>query len=192
MKTYPIINNARLKYNATLILCGFLDLIIIIANVVFGLKYFKEYSTGTIIGVEVFFAIFIIVPVVIIIITLNQKSLTFCSVGYDMDGIHIFDSKGKEKCLFKWYEIKDSGIIIGSFNKLQKDIAYGIIVEMIISLLSSKDSDRIIYFSKEILDYRAKKCDDIKIEKSFISVQYNEESLFDIKRYYPEFNISEQ
>lgn len=188
MKKYPIIKRAKAKYYASLILCAAVALAVAIANVVVGIKNFGEYPVGTIIGVEIFFALFIIVPVVIMIVIICQKSSTFCSVGYDEDGIHLFDSSGKEKRLYKWSEIKDSGIVCGSFNKLQRDIAYGIIVEMIISLFSDKDSDKIMYFSKEILDDKAKKCDDIKAEESFISVQYNEESLFDIRKYFPSFN----
>ena len=188
MKKYPIIKRAKAKYYASLIFCAAVALAVAVANVVVGLRNFGEYPVGTIIGVEIFFTIFIIIPIVIMIVIMCQKSSTFCSVGYDEEGIHLFDSSEKEKRLYKWSEIKDSGIICGSFNKLQKDIAYGIIVEIIISLLSGNDSDKIIYFSKEILDDKAKKCDDIKAEESVISVQYNEESLFDIRKYFPSFN----
>ena len=99
MKKYPIIKRAKAKYYASLIFCAAVALAVAVANVVVGLRNFGEYPVGTIIGVEIFFTIFIIIPIVIMIVIMCQKSSTFCSVGYDEEGIHLFDSSEKEKRL---------------------------------------------------------------------------------------------
>ena len=192
MKTYPIINHAKLKYNATMIICGIWASIAIVANIIVGLNRFGEYKVGIIIGIELFFAVLIIIPVTLMIVSIKQKSVLFYMVGYDEIGIHIFDSNGKEHQRYTWSEIKDSGIILTLSHDTHDQVIFDIIAEMIISLFSNEDSGKRIYFSKKPLDDKAKKCDDVKIEDSFISVQYSEESLFEIKKYYPNFGISER
>ncbi len=197
MKKYPVIKYAKTQFYTALIFSGIFALAALISNIVIGIKVFPDISVLGIIMFEILFVLIFSIAITAFISVLRQKSLGFSSVGYDENGIHIFDAEGRENRIYKWADIAESGVITaasethewhgsGNGSRTVLDIVISFIIDL---FFTAAFNPKVIYFSEKKLDKNAKKRCEIKIEKTFLSVQYNEESLFDIKKYYPDFNI---
>lgn len=193
MKKYPIVKkSSHLKY---IILCGLVLLAIIVINIILAIKTFPELLPEHRLIVELLLIFVAGIVLVCLIKGIVDREITLWRVGYDEAGIHIFDYAGREKRFYAWDSVSDCGIHVcrddGRISH-RNWLADGILQFLYFGILE-KDFGKFIFFSREPLGEREIRClSELKIKDSLLCIEFDEDSLCDIRKYCPSFSAKER